>query len=146
MQKQLGSSIFFFRQKTAYEIPKRDWSSDVCSSDLSGDVGRPFDRSHRGLPQGKRVHQPADDDADQQEAGEHHPAELCLLLGRVLGEDGEHQRHEEREERHHREVAVCDHLRPSATSYASMTTRKLSRPATIRNVLPYSYDTARTSP
>ena len=24
----------FFKQKTAYEIPKRDWSSDVCSSDL----------------------------------------------------------------------------------------------------------------
>src|ERR1043166_8247489 len=27
-------SFFFFKQKTAYEIPKRDWSSDVCSSDL----------------------------------------------------------------------------------------------------------------
>src|ERR1043166_1733980 len=26
--------IFVFKQKTAYEIPKRDWSSDVCSSDL----------------------------------------------------------------------------------------------------------------
>jgi len=26
--------VFFFKQKTAYEIPKRDWSSDVCSSDL----------------------------------------------------------------------------------------------------------------
>jgi len=25
---------FLFKQKTAYEIPKRDWSSDVCSSDL----------------------------------------------------------------------------------------------------------------
>src|ERR1043166_6669642 len=28
--------FFFFKQKTAYEIPKRDWSSDVCSSDLIG--------------------------------------------------------------------------------------------------------------
>src|ERR1043166_4083874 len=28
--------FFFFKQKTAYEIPKRDWSSDVCSSDLVG--------------------------------------------------------------------------------------------------------------
>src|ERR1043166_9952983 len=27
---------FFSKQKTAYEIPKRDWSSDVCSSDLDG--------------------------------------------------------------------------------------------------------------
>ena len=27
--------IFFFKQKTAYEIVSRDWSSDVCSSDLA---------------------------------------------------------------------------------------------------------------
>src|SRR5216117_2660168 len=27
--------FFFFKQKTAYEIRKGDWSSDVCSSDLS---------------------------------------------------------------------------------------------------------------
>src|SRR5216117_4310623 len=26
--------FFFFKQKTAYEIRKGDWSSDVCSSDL----------------------------------------------------------------------------------------------------------------
>ena len=28
--------FFFFKQKTAYEIKECDWSSDVCSSDLSG--------------------------------------------------------------------------------------------------------------
>ena len=27
--------FFFFKQKTAYEIVSRDWSSDVCSSDLT---------------------------------------------------------------------------------------------------------------
>ena len=27
--------LFFFKQKTAYEIRNCDWSSDVCSSDLS---------------------------------------------------------------------------------------------------------------
>src|SRR3546814_13807052 len=27
-------SCFFFKQKTAYEMRIRDWSSDVCSSDL----------------------------------------------------------------------------------------------------------------
>src|ERR1043165_628163 len=27
--------FFFFKQRTAYEIRPRDWSSDVCSSDLS---------------------------------------------------------------------------------------------------------------
>src|SRR3546814_7537049 len=30
------SSIFFFRQKTAYDMRISDWSSDVCSSDLGG--------------------------------------------------------------------------------------------------------------
>src|SRR3546814_2998385 len=29
--------FFFFKQKTAYEMRISDWSSDVCSSDLSVD-------------------------------------------------------------------------------------------------------------
>ena len=33
-----GLVFFFFKQKTAYEIYQCDWSSDVCSSDLGGDV------------------------------------------------------------------------------------------------------------
>ena len=31
--------FFFFKQKTAYEIYQCDWSSDVCSSDLTYLVG-----------------------------------------------------------------------------------------------------------
>ena len=31
----LCSVFFFFKQKTAYEIGTGDWSSDVCSSDLT---------------------------------------------------------------------------------------------------------------
>ena len=27
--------VFFFKQKTAYEVYQCDWSSDVCSSDLA---------------------------------------------------------------------------------------------------------------
>src|SRR3546814_5065669 len=34
--------IFFFKQKTAYEMRISDWSSDVCSSDL--------ERSHARAP------------------------------------------------------------------------------------------------
>src|ERR1043165_5372239 len=41
MTKPLGTAVilpvycfFFLKQKTAYEIRPRDWSSDVCSSDL----------------------------------------------------------------------------------------------------------------
>src|SRR3546814_18906441 len=37
-------SIFFFKQKTAYELRISDWSSDVCSSDLCGRCG-PADRA-----------------------------------------------------------------------------------------------------
>src|SRR3546814_3446297 len=30
----MSRSVFFFNQKTAYEMRISDWSSDVCSSDL----------------------------------------------------------------------------------------------------------------
>src|SRR3546814_10744377 len=32
--------MFFFKQKTAYEMRISDWSSDVCSSDLAAPDGR----------------------------------------------------------------------------------------------------------
>src|SRR3546814_2305132 len=32
----LSCCVFFFKQKTAYEMRISDWSSDVCSSDLRG--------------------------------------------------------------------------------------------------------------
>src|SRR3546814_960880 len=35
-------NIFFFKQKTAYEMRISDWSSDVCSSDLPGPVPTGF--------------------------------------------------------------------------------------------------------
>src|SRR3546814_5257460 len=31
--------VFFFKQKTAYEMRISDWSSDVCSSDLPATAG-----------------------------------------------------------------------------------------------------------
>src|SRR3546814_2122383 len=35
--------VFFFKQKTAYEMRISDWSSDVCSSDLLLDQGQAGD-------------------------------------------------------------------------------------------------------
>src|SRR3546814_7754468 len=35
----LGLALFFFKQKTAYEMRISDWSSDVCSSDLISYAG-----------------------------------------------------------------------------------------------------------
>src|SRR3546814_2743612 len=37
-----GLHLFFFMQKTAYEVRISDWSSDVCSSDL--DLARELER------------------------------------------------------------------------------------------------------
>src|SRR3546814_4221539 len=34
--------VFFFKQKTAYEMRISDWSSDVCSSDLPVSVSNTF--------------------------------------------------------------------------------------------------------
>src|SRR3546814_5395367 len=35
--------FFFFKQKTAYEMRISDWSSDVCSSDLTVTLPKVFD-------------------------------------------------------------------------------------------------------
>src|SRR3546814_2447480 len=43
--------VFFFKQKTAYEMRISDWSSDVCSSDLYDLRERPDDTPFWGLPQ-----------------------------------------------------------------------------------------------
>src|SRR3546814_4194757 len=37
----VGFCVFFFKQKTAYEMRISDWSSDVCSSDLEFSWGCP---------------------------------------------------------------------------------------------------------
>src|SRR3546814_8521423 len=36
--------VFFFKQKTAYEMRISDWSSDVCSSDLGTPSPQPLSR------------------------------------------------------------------------------------------------------
>src|SRR3546814_10859802 len=44
--RQLSSELFFFKQKTAYEMRISDWSSDVCSSDHAWSK---FRRSHSAM-------------------------------------------------------------------------------------------------
>src|SRR3546814_2991842 len=38
----LGARLFLYKQKTAYDMRISDWSSDVCSSDLSPATARAF--------------------------------------------------------------------------------------------------------
>src|SRR3546814_17096639 len=55
-------SLFFFKQKTAYEMRISDWSSDVCSCDLNGDVVQFADFEQRFLKdqRGGALHDLAD--------------------------------------------------------------------------------------
>src|SRR3546814_14498566 len=52
--------LFFFEQKTAYEMRISDWSSDVCSSDLFGAV-MVMPRHGHDCPAGEPVGQRRDD-------------------------------------------------------------------------------------
>src|SRR3546814_6598401 len=54
--------LFFFKQKTAYEMRISDWSSDVCSSDL--DHAKPEKKLARDSD-------PAHKTASQEQAGGH---------------------------------------------------------------------------
>src|SRR3546814_3771229 len=51
--------MFFFKQKTAYEVRINDWSSDVCSSDLPWPYAQdhtPSPRRHRPPSRTRRRH------------------------------------------------------------------------------------------
>src|SRR3546814_14493131 len=52
--------VFFFKQKTAYEMRISDWSSDVCSSDLKrmADLELLNPRDHGRLRAAKRLSTP----------------------------------------------------------------------------------------
>src|SRR3546814_6132956 len=75
--------VFFFKQKTAYEMRISDWSSDVCSSDLiardeDADAGslpdaerrRNLRRRHRRVPAGKGTGQRDDHRIPRRARGE----------------------------------------------------------------------------
>src|SRR3546814_1354236 len=47
--------VFFFKQKTAYELRISDWSSDVCSSDLAVDLPFREGKPSRSRPPGSLV-------------------------------------------------------------------------------------------
>src|SRR3546814_4357119 len=70
-------NVFFFKQKTAYEMRISDWSSDVCSSDLA--EGGPLQGSARhrqrwqaGLPEGYLAVEQGDRAGDRRRADPRH--------------------------------------------------------------------------
>src|SRR3546814_1043738 len=55
--------LFFFKQKTAYEMRISDWSSDVFSSDLLRRVNHEIgDGHHAGTDEGGRAREQAEQD------------------------------------------------------------------------------------
>src|SRR3546814_6527370 len=90
------STVFFFfsKQKTAYEMRISDWSSDVCSSDLSPG-------SSRRLPtrRGRQPQRIADDD---QRTGRH-------------GDRSDQRRDEAEDRQRHSEEVVDDSQREILT-------------------------------
>src|SRR3546814_7950765 len=68
--------VFFFKQKTAYEMRISDWSSDVCSSDLVGRGG-----TVPAVPGGFR-----------QRAHRRQPKSLALAVSREPRHDGRRPR------------------------------------------------------
>src|SRR3546814_18555470 len=59
--------MFFFKQKTAYEMRISDWSSDVCSSDLLARKARIADQGKGG----ERAEHGADRSAEDGNPGGH---------------------------------------------------------------------------
>src|SRR3546814_2172014 len=78
--------VFFFKQKTAYEMRISDWSSDVCSSDLVAQiVARRSGEDHRFL----RHHRDARADGGGVGVGERHAVEADFPRLRVVETLGE---------------------------------------------------------
>src|SRR3546814_2655793 len=79
--------VFFFKQKTAYEMRISDWSSDVCSSDLVRDVN--IDRLQHGTIQRYAVGRERIDQCDAQMGAHHGQGRLMAadldMPGRIGG-------------------------------------------------------------
>src|SRR3546814_2129791 len=82
--------VFFFKQKTAYEMRISDWSSDVCSTDLLGQQARLRLAEAHGLA-AAALHLAHEEDphADQQQhgqPGDQQAGEEGVVLDRLHGE------------------------------------------------------------
>src|SRR3546814_12703277 len=86
-------TFFFFKQKTAYEMRISDWSSDVCSSDLSDRADKTTARP--GIIEGKPSAQALAVEVAQAEAHQQQHAEI---------------RHHARDDQHTQAQETLEHL------------------------------------
>ena len=79
--------LFFFKQKTAYEVKECDWSSDVCSSDPASRVLFPLPAGQSpGHPAGKSPTIGVPGGSDAECSG------ISLMMGRCTGGDSEERK------------------------------------------------------
>src|SRR3546814_3717009 len=77
---RINSRICFFKQKTAYEMRISDWSSDVCSSDLSVRARRADRRRAGAHRRRQRRGSACIREADASLRSEEHTSELQSLM------------------------------------------------------------------
>src|SRR3546814_10508591 len=86
--------VFFFKQKTAYEMRISDWSSDVCSSDLVFDaidheaLRVAAQRAEHAHGDNDRHHELHDRHAQVADAGVHAGGEAFFLFGEEKADVG----------------------------------------------------------
>src|SRR3546814_6212255 len=86
--------VFFFKQKTAYEMCISDWSSDVCSSDLV-ELAHPVGIAHGGVDRAMEL--VGAGLGDRVDGGAHGVAgDVVVGHLEVVGGDGVDRRSEER--------------------------------------------------
>src|SRR3546814_17249312 len=115
MPSNYTCSVFFFKQKTAYEMRISDWSSDVCSSDLEEiESGHPQQRRAEGeQPREADIHvRELEDRQAQAEVAEVDPEEH----GRqVLEQEQDAARGEQLVDRRRPEQRRYDEIMPRRT-------------------------------
>src|SRR3546814_8164931 len=79
------SCIFFFKQKTAYEMRISDWSSDVCSSDLLRLRQRLGELIEKMMIEHEIAHAPADEAGAIGELRQLLATGLDQRPGRIIG-------------------------------------------------------------
>src|SRR5213594_4444822 len=124
-------AFFFFKQQTAYEISVRDWSSDVCSSDLGRDIHgghvtpaagekdavAPFpaaELEHPGAGHEQRTQHP-------RERGRSRTQDVFVRPPRIFERPRAPRRHVSRQ----RALATTSRSTASSTSVAGSTARRL---------------------
>src|SRR3546814_9723417 len=73
--------VCFFKQKTAYEMRISDWSSDVCSSDLTRTIIRHVILNGHACPANSRWWRPAMTKSATPAAIRSHFSDVCERLG-----------------------------------------------------------------